>query len=76
MHTIHLEIPLRDAGKLAALALANGTDLATYLARDVVRAAGAGELTPDHATTPAPAATTPATTTTEPTTHATFGALR
>lgn len=44
MQTITLEIPLRDAGKLAALALAHGQDLATYLARDVVQAAASGEL--------------------------------
>lgn len=42
--TITLEIPLRDAGKLAALALAHGQDLATYLTRDVVAAAESGEL--------------------------------
>lgn len=52
MQTIKLEIPLRDAGKLAALALANGTDLATYLARDVVKAATSGELA-EEATEPA-----------------------
>lgn len=61
MQTIKLEIPLRDAGKLAALALAHGTDLATYLARDVVKAASSGELAEDREapTTPAeaPAAT-------------------
>ena len=63
MQTIKLEIPLRDAGKLAALALAHGTDLATYLTRDVVKAASSGELAEDLEptdTTPAeaPAATT------------------
>ena len=73
MQTIKLEIPLRDAGKLAALALAHGTDLATYLAHDVVKAANSGELTEDLDTTDTPAeATTDATTAPAPR----FGSLR
>ena len=73
MQTIKLEIPLRDAGKLAALALAHGTDLATYLARDVVKAAGSGELADDIE-----APTTPADASTEATTAPAprFGSLR
>lgn len=72
MQTIKLEIPLRDAGKLAALALAHGTDLATYLARDVVKAASSGELAEDLATTAAPAEAPAATTAPAPR----FGSLR
>ena len=73
MQTIKLEIPLRDAGKLAALALAHGTDLATYLAHDVVKAANSGELTEDleEPTTPAEAATDAT-----PATSPRFGSLR
>ena len=70
MQTIKLEIPLRDAGKLAALALAHGTDLATYLARDVVKAASTGELAADAASTTPSAPVTPTTT------PANFGKLR
>lgn len=54
-NTITLEIPLRAAGKLAAVALAHGYDLATYLAKDAVRAAESGELA-ELAATPAPEA--------------------
>jgi hypothetical protein len=60
MQTITLEIPLRDAGKLAAIALAHGQDLSTYLARDVVQAAANGELAADNKTTEAPAPVQPA----------------
>lgn len=72
MQTIKLEIPLRDAGKLAALALAHGTDLATYLARDVVKAASSGELAEDLEPTDTPAEVPAATTAPAPR----FGSLR
>ena len=73
MQTIKLEIPLRDAGKLAALALAHGTDLATYLARDVVKAASSGELAEDLAPTDK---TAEATTEATPAPAPRFGSLR
>ena len=72
MQTIKLEIPLRDAGKLAALALAHGTDLATYLARDVVKSASSGELAEDLATAATPAEAPAATSAPAPR----FGSLR
>lgn len=72
MQTIKLEIPLRDAGKLAALALAHGTDLATYLARDVVKAACSGELAEDIEPSDTPAEAPAATTAPAPR----FGSLR
>jgi hypothetical protein len=59
-NTITLEIPLRAAGKLAAVALAHGYDLATYLAKDAVRAAENGELSDIAASIPAPAPAAPA----------------
>lgn len=56
MQTITLEIPLRDAGKLAAVALAHGKDLAAYLSKETLDAARNGELQSQSSPAPAPAA--------------------
>lgn len=66
MQTITLEIPLRDAGKLAAVALAHGKDLASYLSKETLEAARNGELQSQTQESPAKA----------PATTSGFGSLR